>query len=320
MLIGSFDIGGTKTIVALVDANGKVVKQDTFLTPIADCYASFDLCIQKYEKMLRECGVSRTDVAGVGVNVPGMFEVESGVLLKAPFARWENVHVRTYFREKLQSDKVYVDNDVKNCALGERYFGMKERYRNFVWITVSTGIGGAVVCEGKLLRGKNNLAGEIGHIKVEYGEHARKCTCGARGCLEAHASGSAITRRVQECAQKDEQFRRTFENAGQPLDAKGCATMAASGMESAAMLYKEAALYLARGIGTVENLLNPDAIILGGGVAASTQYLLTEIQNSLSDYAIADVRNVPILQTELGYNAALIGAAAQVLAAEDEER
>lgn len=311
-LIGSIDIGGTKTIVAVTNRKGDILQRKTFATILSECNETFNLCCQYMRQFLKEDSLTVNDLCGIGINVPGMYDAEKEILIKAPFASWENIRVKEYFQKELKFEKIYVENDVKNCALGEKYYGHGKKYQSYIWITVSTGIGGAIVQNGQVIRGSNNLAGEIGHVKVEY-TNPRKCTCGESGCLEAYASGTAIARNVQEKIERNANFQREFEERGLQMDAKGCAVLAEIGIEDARTIYENMGDYLARGIAAAVNLLNPQVVILGGGVAKSIDLLLPLINRNIHNYVVEGLAKTPIIQTALGYEAALLGATALVL-------
>lgn len=312
MRIGSIDIGQTKTIVAIINECGEILCKETFATITKDCYVTLAHCCSLLSDLCRQLSCPVTSLQGIGVNVPGLYNPRTEMLLKAPFASWENVAVGQFFREKLKFDRLFVENDVKNCALGELYFGYGRQYENYIWVTVSTGIGGAIVQSGKLLRGYRNLAGEIGHVKVEYQQGAQ-CSCGAFGCLEAYASGTAITRETLKAIQEDPKFQQEFETQGLPQDARGCSILAEQGNPRAVSIYEKAGDYLARGIAVAVNLLDPQVVILGGGVARSMDLLVPAIRRRFNDYGLEREADIPILQTALGYEAALIGTAALVL-------
>lgn len=292
MTIGALDIGGTKTIVALADERGNILNKTTFPTRTDDAQAHFAAC----RDALFEFGADAPD--GIGVNLPGMVDDKTGVLINAPFAAWQNLPAREMFQALTGVQNVVVQNDVKSCALGEARFGHKDRYPSFVWITVSTGIGAAVYLDGGVWRGANNLAGELGHVKVAFGG-ARRCSCGQYGCLEAHASGTAITARLRE--------------KGIAEDARQGALLALDGHAGAKAVFDEAAGYLAAGLAAAINIVNPHALILGGGVAQSLDIMRPALEARLRDCVIAPLKDTEIVTTKLGYEAALLGAVALVL-------
>ena len=312
MLIGSLDIGGTKTIVAVTDDSGLIHAKRTFPTDVADHDRHFLRCAEALRGLLTQMNVDLHSLLGVGVNVPGMVDYKSGVLLNAPFAAWKDLPVRDQFRKLLGIPDVFVDNDVKSCALGEKYFGYRDRYTSYVWVTLSTGVGAAVVIDGRIWRGPDNLAGELGHVKVEY-HQPRRCSCGKLGCLEAYASGTGIAASVLEAERNDPSFHGRFEARLLPHDAVGCAELAELGDEAALSVYGITADYLARGLSAAINLINPQAIILGGGVARSLHLIAPQVRARLNEYVVDQLVDTEIVPTRLGYEAALIGTAALVL-------
>lgn len=312
MLVGAFDIGGTKTIVALADETGRLLEKEQFPTDTGSCRGHIETCCAVLRGLLAKRGLTAGQLGGVGVNLPGPVDRERGVLIRAVYAGWENIPARAWIAELLGVENVACENDVNSCALGELRFGGGRRYASFGWMTVSTGVGGAVVCGGKLIRGAHGCAGEFGHIKVEY-DAPRPCPCGELGCLEAHGSGTALDRMIRERAARDADFRRAFEDLGERPGGASCAELARNGNETARSLFHTLGRYLGRGIACYVNILDPDAVFIGGGVAASLDLLMPGIRGAVEEYTFAPMGNVEILPTALGYEAALLGAVAIAL-------
>ena len=307
MLAGALDVGGTKTIAAFINKHGEIISIEQFKTNTGDMYKHFCHCANTLKSLAQAQKITTKDLVGIGINMPGMVNHKTGFLDNAPFAGWKNVDVYGYFSEQLQNINVFVENDVNACAMGELRFGHKERYRSFVWATLSTGIGGAVVFDGELIAGKLNRAGEIGHFKVEF-DNPAPCPCGQAGCLEAHASGTAIARMIRE---KDSLIQKLTIQGLSP-DAASLAILARQGDSQAIEVYKMAADYLARGFSHITNLLNPEAIIIGGGLSLSYDVISPYLMDFIHRYAVADSLDLDIVPTKLGYNAAVLGAAALV--------
>ena len=162
-----------------------------------------------------------------------------------------------------------LDNDANAGALGEYHYGAGRGAKMMVYITISTGIGSGIVYEGKLMRGKDCMAGELGHIPVS--DSGARCSCGGRGCLESFSSGGAIETRAREWAERrPERVARMVELSGGPeITAKGLMQAAAEGDAAASHILRETTRWLARGLLMVIRILNPDVIVLGGGVAQS---------------------------------------------------
>ena len=308
-LAGALDVGGTKTIVALVDKMGAIISMEQFKTDVQDMYGHFSRCADALNELAQGQNLSTKGLTGIGINMPGMVNSKTGYLDNAPFAGWKNVDVRSYFSHRLENPNIYVENDVNACAIGELLFGHKERYSSFVWVTLSTGIGGAVVVNGKPVPGQLNRAGEIGHFKVEFNNPA-SCSCGQMGCLEAHASGTAITRMIRE----NGPLMQKLTGQGLTPDAASLAVLARQGDKDAVDVFKDAAEYLARGFSHIINLLNPEAIIIGGGLSLAYDVIGPNLMEFIRPYVVADSLDLDIVVTKLGYNAAVLGAAGLVYA------
>ncbi|MDR2850045.1 MAG: ROK family protein [Verrucomicrobiota bacterium] len=299
MLIGAIDAGGTKVLTAVLTETGAVLARRQASVPTADVPAYFARCAELLAACAQEAGADIPRLDGVGMNIPGMVTPE-GRVLGSPSARWGAFEARPLLAAALASPAtpLFFENDINACALAEQRFGGADG--DFVWVTVSTGNGGAVVAGGRLVRGAAGCAGEFGHIKVER-RAPYPCPCGGRGCLEAHASGVAIARRAAE--------------AGLPAgtDAKRCEELARQGNAAARAVYEETGVYLGRALAIAANLLNPATAYIGGGVSKALDLMLPAIQDTLRAEALPQCQGLRVRQTQLGYEAALLGAAAVCL-------
>ncbi len=238
------------------------------------------------------------DIECVGIAVPGLADKDDGVLIYAPFSGIRDFKIGDILTKKLKIP-VFIENDANACAHAEMMYGACKGIDDFMWITVSNGIGGALVLDGEVYEGSNGGAGEIGHIKVV--KDGYRCGCGNRGCLEAHAAGPAIVRRYMEKSHDD-----SIE-----ITAKEIAELAKCGDTLALDIYKETGFYLGKAISYAVNLLNPDKIILGGGISMDIDLFLPEIKEVIKNATFRDSnKNLRIEKTALSYDSALIGAAA----------
>ena len=217
-----------------------------------------------------------------------------------------------YLRKALKIENIRCENDVNACAIGELHLGLGKRYSDFVWMTISTGVGGAAVVNGALLRGADGFAGELGHLKVEY-NHPVRCPCGQDGCLEAQGSGTALNRLTAHMASTDAQFAQALATVGGKADGASCAKLATLGNAKARGIFDEIGTYLGRGLAYCINILNPQAIIVGGGVSSSLELLRPAMLAAIQANAFWKMRNVDVVCTPLGYEASLLGAAALVM-------
>ena len=308
MFYGGIDVGGTKTICALANDGGEIVNRVQFPTEKTAPEMFFDGCAAKLRELCADAGCDVSDLGGIGMSLPGMVD-ENGVLLHAPFLDWHGVDVAALMRERTGVGKIMCGNDVNVCGFAE---AKRSRCRNFLWLTVSTGIGGAVIVDGKVVSGGNSVAGEFGHLKVEY-EKPLRCTCGQYGCVEAHASGSALTALVAEKCESDADYSRIFDERGLSRDAAGCSVLAKEGEEHSLRLFGIVGDYLGRAIAYGVNILNPECVYIGGGMSRSFELLYPHIRRRLRSDAVSFAAETPVMATSLGYDAALIGAIALVI-------
>ena len=308
--LGAIDVGGTKTMIGIIAQDATLLGKVRFLTYTADCYIHFSDCCTRFKKLLAELDLTMNDLEGVGINMPGMVDAATGVLLQASFAGWYNIDVKRYFNQMLGIENLFIENDVNACAVGELIFG--NACDNFLWVTVSTGIGGAIIINRKLVYGHNSCAGEIGHVKVEY-EHPAQCSCGQWGCAEAQGSGTAITRMFAEQVEANLSLSALIAAKNLPVDAVSCALLAKEGNLIALGVYKTAGKYIGRALSYAANLLNPQKIYIGGGVADSLDLLLPSLNEELKKTMVKPCAGVEIEKTALAYDSALLGAAALVL-------
>ena len=293
MLVGAIDCGGTKVLAALVDEKGTVFAPQCASIPTRDKGRYFADSVSLLRASCLEHGVAFDSLDRVGISIPGMTDGGDRVL-GSPSAGWGEFSVTPLLRPLFPEPAVqlFLENDVNACALAERRFAAGGD--DFIWLTVSTGIGGAVVSAGRLLRGSTFCAGEIGHMKVEF-DNPAPCGCGGRGCLEAHASGTAIG--------------RASVAAGTGSNAAACAEEAKRGNPLALEIWQRAGRYIGRALAAVSCVVNPRSIYLGGGVSRSFALLLPGIKETFTRDVLPQCAEVEIQPTRLGYNASLLGAA-----------
>lgn len=312
MIIPSIDMGGTKTMAGLVDGTGHIVYQERFATDTTDFYKNLYRACDILKAAIATRRLTTEVMAGLGISLPGMVDTAGTQLVRAVYPGWSNIPVPALVRDYMHVENVKIENDVNACAIGEMVFGFKDTYRDFLWLTVSTGVGGALVSQGQLIHGHGGCAGEMGHVKVEYTQPA-PCPCGQSGCLEAHGSGKALDRYIKETLQTQPDFALDFKKNRLDINGAGCAALARLGNPYALDIFKKMGTYLGRGIAYAVNLLNPQAIIVGGGVSASLDLLKPAMAHTLGQSANTALLPVDVVRTKLGYDAAFLGAAALIL-------
>jgi len=299
----AIDAGGTKLLVGIVNEKGEVLARRKEATTEHEHTAYFARCAELSRACCADAGLELKDLAAVGMNIPGM-TTPDGHVYGSPSSGWPSFEARPLLEGLLATPglRVFFENDINACAVAERRFGAAPD--DFVWLTVSTGNGGAVFADGKLVHGANNCAGEIGHIKVEY-DRPLRCGCGGLGCLEAHASARAIERRAAEVYADDPGWK------AKPPSAKDLEALARAGDARAAAIYAEAGKYIGRALATAANLVNFKRAYIGGGVAPALDLMMPELTKALEAGTVGPAAaGVEVVRTALGYEAALLGAAA----------
>ncbi len=309
----TIDLGGTRIRSALVDAAGRLLVRRECPTEAGQGPEAVIERIVGLAQEVREASPADGACIGVGVGAPGPLDAEAGLVLSAPnLPGWENLPLRQILETRLGLP-VRLANDANVAALGEWRWGAGQGYSDLLYLTISTGIGGGIVADGRLLLGRRGLAGEVGHIILEPA--GPRCTCGNRGCWEALASGTAIGR----------EGARAVREGRAPLLAELCAgeadrvgasmvgEAARRGDPTAGRIIRRAAIYSGSAIASLIHLFSPGIVLLGGGVMALGDLFLRPIRQTVRRRVMPAYRDAPIARAALGGDAGLIGAAALFL-------
>lgn len=292
------DIGGSKFIAALAGKNGEILASEKRLWTPSDAENLVGE-IQGAVRALLEANPQKPKV--MGATIPGLANPEKGLWVEASFSGIKNLPFAKIMEDEFGLP-VRIDNDVRACALAETIWGCCAGVDDFLWVTVSNGIGGCVFAGGKPYRGAGGNAGEIGHIIVEEGPSARPCGAGHSGCAEMHASGRALALNYLCLGGK---------TAGGAPTAQTVAALARKGDRAALAAYELEGLYLGRALGAAVNLLCPAKVVIGGGVSLDFDLFRPSLEKSLKAHIYENAnRGLVIEASPLGYNAALLGAAA----------
>ncbi len=306
------DLGRSYTTMLLLDTRDEVKATRSLATREchnADSFLAF--VVRHVRQLIAESGVNPERILGLGVALPGPIHYTEG-------RAWRFCGIENYpIQEKLSYEfnlPVFVENDARAMALGEKWYGKARNVRNAVCLNLGWGIGMGLILNGDVYRGSFDFAGEFGHMVVE--ENGPPCQCGGRGCLESLASGTAISRQVRErIAQGAESafLKGRFGNCLEELQAKDVARAAREGDRLAQEVFARAGDYLGRGLATVVNLLNPEKIILGGRLALAGDLLLQPMRESLQRFALPfSLRKVEIELSDLIGTSGAMGAASLV--------
>lgn len=267
-LYGALDLGGTKlrAVVAALDGD---IRGEIILPSEADEGPErvIDRMIETLEASAAEAGVRAAELRAVGVASPGALDLVHGLVQGAPqLPGWDGVPLVEIMSKRL-GVPVLLENDANAAALGENRFGAGRGTRHMIYLTISTGVGGGIIIDGKVYHGATGAAGELGHMIVWF--DGPRCLCGQRGCLEAIASGTGLAWRAQDLVERGVApgLARVRRERGE-LDADEVADAAREGDEDARRLFDDAGLYLGVGLANYVNIFNPEMIVLGGGVLA----------------------------------------------------
>ncbi len=293
------DLGGTNLKIALLDLKYRI-KYKEFLT--TKKFLTRDSLISaitsSINKIIQDRNLKRINILGIGLGLPGLVDCRRGFVHYFPnIPGWKEVNLKKIMERKLKIP-VFLDNDANLMCLAEARLGAARGFRNAVCLTLGTGVGGGILLEGAIYRGSAFAAGEVGHIPIN--ERGPRCNCGGFACLEAYIGNRRILN----------QAKKIF---GRKITLEELSLLAKRKNKRALFIWNEVANRLGVALCGVTNFLNPEAIILGGGVAAAGRVLFDRVRQSISRRAMpVQARRVKVLKAELGNAAGLIGAAVLV--------
>lgn len=308
------DLGGTHVRAGLVSSDGQVLRRHAERTRHD---GGAEGVIKQIVDLVKRLTKEGTELAGVGVAVPGPVDVTTGVVRFAPnLPGWREIPVRDILRERLGLP-VHVGNDANLAALAEHRFGAGRGVRHMIYVTVSTGVGGGIIVDNRLLLGQRGYAAEIGHHTVKEG--GPRCSCGNIGCLEALASGTAIAREARVAVARGDQtvLAEWCDGDIWRIDAAMVVRAAEAGDAVAARILDEAGHYLGVGLLNLLHIFNPERIVMGGGVMRAGEWVTRPM------WAVLRSRVHPgflsenlIVPAALGDDTGVIGAATLAMAEE----
>lgn len=305
------DLGGTKILVLIANGDGHVlssVRKPTLATEGQT--AVIDRIVETVREAAAEAGVTLPSLGAAGISAPGPIDRDEGVITDPPnLPGWHNVPLAQILQERLGMHAV-LENDANCGALGEHQFGAGRGCKDMLYVTISTGIGGGMIVDGKLYAGASGAAGEVGHIGVAI--DGPRCGAGHVGCLEALASGTAIAAQAREAIGAG-RMPVTAKLAEQepPLSAKSVYDASQQGEEEARSLITRAGTYFGMGLATLINVFNPQAIVVGGGLVNMGEAILKPAIETARNRSFAQsFSDTRILVSELRGRAAALGAIA----------
>lgn len=292
----AIDLGGTNLKLALINPDYKIIGREVLPTKAFGDRSSLILGIaDAIKKIIEDNGLNKSNILGIGIGLPGLIDAERGLVHFLPnIPGWKGVPLKNILEKKLGL-AVFLDNDANLMTLAEYKIGAAKGLKNVLCLTLGTGVGGGVVIGGSLYRGRSFAAGEIGHIPVN--EEGLRCNCGGIACLETYIGNKRIEKQAKDIFGRD-------------ITLEELSRMARQGDKRARGLWLSAAGHLGIALSGIVNLLNPDAIVIGGGVAGAGRVLFDRVREVVRKRAMpVQARRVKIFKAALGNDAGLIGAA-----------
>lgn len=306
------DLGGTQIRACLANAEGNILRQARQPTL---AHEGLQRVLMRIEEVISQVlrNIEQEAVLGIGIGSPGPLDPYTGVVIKPPnLPGWDNVPLRDIITKRFGLP-VYVNNDANLAGLAEYRFGAGRGCSDMVYLTISTGIGGGIVCGGQLLLGAHGLAGEPGHTTVEPA--GPRCKCGNVGCLEVMSAGPAIARHAIDLIHQGQtsSLSRALQS-GVEITAEVVGEAAQLGDDVALQAIRRAAYYLGIGVLNLIHIFDPAVVILGGGVSKLGPLLFDPVRALVRERAITAVqRQIPIVPAMLGDQVGLLGAVAWVM-------
>ncbi|MGI6403926.1 MAG: ROK family protein [Oscillospiraceae bacterium] len=308
-IVLALDIGGSKLMVGLVTLQGTILCSANHPWERMPQELLLQVIQEKASQLL--AAYPRYQPSAIGVTIPGLADPKRGLWIEASFSGIRNFAISQKLTQQFGLP-AYLDNDAQACALAEKYYGGGKHCHHYLYVTVSNGVGGALFLDGKLYGGDKGHAGEIGHCVVV--EEGRRCNCGSKGCLEMYAAGPGVVKNYRELG-GDAQI------SGQPANAQLIAQLARTGDVIARKTFELEGYYLGKGIAAACNLLNPEKVIVGGGISQAFDLFEQSLKDTLhqSIYQRAN-QGIVIEPSPLCCHGGLLGAVALVARARLPEK
>jgi glucokinase len=308
------DVGGTKVAAGLVNSAGEITHQTRVPMVAADAHAGLAAVTSAIDAVRASTDLDPEltgSISGIGICAPGPLDPRTGVVINPPnLPGWRNFPLAAEI-SKAYRLPVRVDNDANAAALAESFWGAGRGYRNVFLATLGTGIGTGIVFDGRIYHGRTGAAAEGGHVTIDY--RGPRCKCGKLGCIEILASGTAIARRASEriAAGRSSAILEQAEGRLDRITAEmvGRACLASDSL--AKELLQETAMFLTVWLGSIVDLLEPDVMIIGGGVASMLQPFFAQIRDHLPEWSVnSHCQEIPLVIAHYGAEAGIAGGAA----------
>ena len=306
------DLGGTNIAAGITDENFNMLVKGSVPTLAqrgADAIAA-DMAAQ-VKKLCADIGITTADISGAGISAPGTVNPETGIIEYANNINFKDYPMKKVFSELtgIPEEKIAIGNDANLAAYGEYVAGAGKGKKSLVMITLGTGVGGGVICDGKMLTGCKFGGAELGHMVIVH--NGRKCTCGRRGCFEAYCSATALVKLTKEkfVSESDTLMHEMCGGDVENVGGKTAFAAMKKGDRAGAEVVGEYIDKLACGIANLINIFQPEIFLIGGGVSNEKEHLLNPLFSKL-DHEIFGALHTEVAIASLGNDAGIIGAAA----------
>ncbi|HGH7763476.1 TPA: ROK family glucokinase [Streptococcus agalactiae] len=306
------DLGGTTIKFGILTLEGEVQEKWAIETNTLENgrHIVSDI-VESLKHRLSLYGLTKDDFLGIGMGSPGAVDRTSKTVTGAFNLNWADTQEVGSVIEKEVGIPFFIDNDANVAALGERWVGAGANNPDVVFVTLGTGVGGGVIADGNLIHGVAGAGGEIGHMIVDP-ENGFTCTCGNKGCLETVASATGVVRVARQLAEQYEgssAIKAAIDN-GDTVTSKDIFIAAEDGDKFANSVVERVSRYLGLAAANISNILNPDSVVIGGGVSAAGEFLRSRVEKYFVTFAFPQVKkSTKIKIAELGNDAGIIGAA-----------
>lgn len=307
------DLGGTNIAAGLVDESYKIIRKVSVPTEAKRSADEITAAMASVcQKLCDEEGITVDDISSVGIATPGTADTDSGTVIYANNLPFRNYPIAAKLKENFPVKKVSIANDANAAAFGEAVAGAGAGHKNFVMLTLGTGVGGGIIVDGKLYTGFNYAAGELGHMVIVHG--GRPCTCGRKGCFEAYSSATGLIKMTKEkmIEAPDSVMWDIVDGDIRKVNGRTAFDGMRKGDEAAKAVVDEYISYLATGTANLVNIFEPSVIAFGGGVANERETLLAPLRKIVLDETYISNERTEIKSAVLGNDAGIVGAAALV--------
>jgi predicted NBD/HSP70 family sugar kinase len=301
--IGAIDFDPDSTYIAIGDIEGHIIQKKTIIQQNEDTESFIGRCALELEEMRKR--FNYPNLKGIGVSIPGIVDINRGIVIFAPDLIWSNINIKKIFKKvdpHRKNGSVIIENEANSSALAEQWLGNGIKNKSNI-VFISEGIGTGIILQGEVVQGSFDLAGQFGHTTINAEGHP--CICGNRGCWEVYTSKAATVQRFFD----DEKF------AGNPNEAmRKIVALASAGDERAVKAVRETGRYFGIGISNIIKAIDPEVIVLGGLITQAWDIIYPEIMKEIKERVFFNIKkNIQVIPTSLTERSSLIGALTLVI-------